>query len=120
MYRVSRERVHQVLHDYKKECFFLEHRSGVHEQVESETARVVKELLAIPHRFEFHSKPTAEQAEMLNLIEDYVREAVLPPILNKLVERLLIAERRHHAGVRALERLTHLFEESTIGSQTER
>lgn len=120
MYRVSRERVHQVLHDYKKECFFLEHRSGVQEQVEAETQRIVKEMLAIPHRFEFHSKPTPEQAVMLNLIEDYVREAVLPPILHKLVERVLIVERRHQAGARALERLSHLFEESVLGSNAER
>jgi hypothetical protein len=116
MYRVSRERVHQVLHDYKKECFFLEHRSGTHEQVEQETRKIVKELLAIPHHFQFHTQPTPERAEILNLIEDYVREAVLPPILNRLVERLLVIERRHQAGVRALERFSNLFEESAQSS----
>lgn len=112
MYRVSRDSVQQILHDYKKECYFLEHRSGVHEQIEHDTQKIVKEILAVPHHFEFHQKPTKEQAETINTIESYVREAVLPPILNRLVERTLVLERRHQAGVRCLERLISLFEES--------
>lgn len=111
MYQVSRDRVNQILHDYKKECYFIEHRSGVHEQVAHETQRVVKELLTLSHHYEFHQKPTPERAEILNMIENYVREAILPPILNRLVERILVLDRRHQAGVRCLERLIGLFEE---------
>ncbi len=120
MYRVSRDQVHQILHDYKKECYFLEHKSGMHEQVEHETQRVVKELLAIPHHYEFHRQPTPEHAEVFNMIEGYVREAILPPILHRLVERLLVLERRHHAGVRALERLTSMFEQASERETAER
>ena len=112
MYRVAREQVHQVLHDYKKECFLLEHRSGLHEQVEKETQRAVKDLLSVPHHFEFNQPPTPERAEMLNLIENYTREAILPPILHRLVERMLVLERRQAAAVRCFERLVGLFEES--------
>jgi flagellar motor switch protein FliG len=120
MHQVSREQVHQILHDFKKECYLLEHRSGLHDQVEQEVQRTVRELLSLSHRYEFHRQPTKERAEIFNMIENYTREAVLPPILNRLVERMVVLEGRQAAGVRCIERLIHVIERTDARVSQER
>lgn len=117
MHQVDRSRVNEILHDYRKECYLLEHRSGAHEQVEHERQRIVKELMALTHHFEFHRTLTPERAEIYNMIENYVRDAILPPIVSKLVERLVVLEKRQAAGIRCLERLISVIEEAEVNSE---
>lgn len=113
MHRVDKTQIHEILHDYKKACFLLEHESGLHEAVEREKKRLVDLILAQNFHYHFHKPPNPERAEVLSLIENYVREAVLPPVVGKLVERIVVLEKRQENGVRCLERLITLLAESS-------
>ncbi len=110
MNRLDHSQVHEILHDYRKECYRLQHAPDAHEAVAREQKRIVEEILQANHHFVFHKPVNAAQAEIFTMIEDYTREAVLPPVLNRLVERLVVLEKRQEAGIRCLERLIHLIE----------
>lgn len=111
MHRVDRTQVQHILHEYKKECYLLEHHDPEHEDVVKERERVVADILASNFHYHFHKPPNQERAEILGMIENYTREAVLPAVLDKVVERIVLLEKRQQAGTRCLERLIGLMEE---------
>ena len=110
MHRVDRAKVKEILHDYKKECFQYEH-SEAHETVERDTQRLVEEVLAQNFHFHLRKPVNPESAEILSMIENYVREAVLPPVVTKLSEKIVLLEKRQEAVVNAMSRLVTLMED---------
>ena len=113
MHRVDRSQVNEILHSYKKECYLLQHDSQAHDGVEKEAGRLVDGVLSQNFHYHFHKPVNPERAETLGMIENYTREAVLPPVVGKLAERIVVLEKRHEAGVRALEALIHLFDDQS-------
>jgi hypothetical protein len=107
--QIDRKQVNEILHDYKKECFQLEHGSEHHDTVVRGRQKLVDEILAQNFHFHFHRSPTPQAAETFNIIENYVREAVLPPVVSKLAERVVLLEKRQAAGLKALERILDLI-----------
>lgn len=109
MHRVDRSQLREILHDYKRECFRLAH-SEEREQVESEAKRLVDEIVGLKFHYQFHKPVDPERAEILDLIDHYCREAVLPPVLKVLAERIVLIEKRQEAAIRALGRIGSLLE----------
>lgn len=110
MQNLDRTQVTEILHDYKKECFQYQH-SAEHEVVARERDRLVEEVLAQNFHFHVHKPLDPPSAEILGMIENYTREAVLPPVVAKLAERVVLLEKRHDAAIKAMERLLDLMEE---------
>ena len=90
-----------LLHQYKLDVFQLEHHKKDVQQVTSECVTICEDVLAQKYSYHFHKLPDANRAEIINMINNYTREAILPPVVEKLVERQVMAEKR----VEALERL---------------
>lgn len=110
MHRVDRSKVHEALHDYKRECYQLEHAPEVHDVVVRDAQRLVHDVLAQNFHYHFHKPVNPERAEVFGMIENYTREAVLPPVVGKLVERIVLLEKRHDAAIRCLERVLGLIQ----------
>jgi hypothetical protein len=99
------ERFHKLLQDYKRELFHLQHDRRSVEEIATECISITDEVLNQKFSFHFKSLPSAERAEVINLINQYTREALLPPVVEKLIERQVLAERRVDALVHLVERL---------------
>lgn len=113
MHQVDRSKIQEILHEYKKTCFLFEHEAEghpEHAEVAKETERQVQEILNQNFHFELRKPIDSASAETLGMIENYAREAVLPPVLTRLVEKVIVLERRQAAGVRCLEQLIALLE----------
>ncbi|MBM3977355.1 MAG: hypothetical protein FJ299_10235 [Planctomycetes bacterium] len=93
-----------LLHQYKLEVFRVEHHQKNPEQITKECMAIRDELLKQQFHYHFHKLPDANRAEIINMIDNYIREAVLPPIVEKLVHRQVLLEKR----VASLERLLEL------------
>jgi demethoxyubiquinone hydroxylase (CLK1/Coq7/Cat5 family) len=91
----------QLLHDYKREVFQLAHHQKDVESITAECVHITEDVLQQHYRYHFHKLPDANRAEIINMISNYVREAVLPPVVRKMAERHVVLERR----VEALEKL---------------
>ncbi|MDA1267440.1 MAG: hypothetical protein O2816_20355 [Planctomycetota bacterium] len=95
----------ELLHDYKLEVFRQEHDKKSLEQLTQETMHVTEEILEEKFHYHFHKLPDANRAEIINMINNYTREAVLPPVVEKLVHRQMILEKRLEALVNLMQSL---------------
>ncbi len=91
----------ELLHDYKRNVFQLAHHKKDVESITKECMHITEDVLQQHYRFHFHKLPDANRAEIINMISSYVRDAILPPVVQKMVERHVVLERR----VEALEKL---------------
>lgn len=96
-----------LLHDYKKEVFHAEHDRRSLEDMTAECLHQTDEVLEQKYHYHFHKLADAERAEIINMINNYTREAILPPVVEKLLHRQLVLEKRISALVHLVE---HLFE----------
>lgn len=101
-----------LLHEYKLEVFHKEHDKKNLEEISQETLHLTEEILEEKFKYHFHRLPDANRAEIINMINNYVREAILPPVVEKLVKRQMLLEHR-------IEALLHLIEQSfeTLSSE---
>ena len=97
------EKFKALLHDYKLEVFHNEHDKKSIDELTSECMDLTGEILEEKFHYHFHKLPDAGRAEIINMINNYTREALLPPIVEKIVQRQVLLERR-------LEALVHLNE----------
>ena len=89
----------KLLHDYKVNLFHEVYDNV--QELTNECMAVTEEVLNQKYHYHFHKLPDANRAEIINMINNYTREAILPPVVEKLVERQIANERR----VVALEKL---------------
>ncbi len=83
-----------LLHQYKREVFELEHRKKDTESITRECMDLAEDVLSSKFNYHFHKLPDANRAEIINMINNYTREAVLPPVVEKIVEHHVLLERR--------------------------
>lgn len=101
------QKFRELLHEYKKEVFHAEHDKKSAEQIATECLHVTEGVLEQKFSYHFHKLPDAGRAEIINMINNYVREAILPPLVEQLVSRQVIMDKRIDALVHLVE---HLFE----------
>ena len=90
-----------LLHDYKRSVFQISHHQRDVESITRECMHITEDVLQQHYHYHFNKLPDANRAEIINMISNYVREAVLPPVVRKMAERHVVLERR----VAALEKL---------------
>ncbi|MBK9383899.1 MAG: hypothetical protein IPN34_03605 [Planctomycetes bacterium] len=97
------KKFHDMLHAFKVQDFKVGHDKQSLEVITKECLHFTKETLDHAFSFHFHKLPDAGKAELINMINNYVLEALMPPIVEKLVQRQLILEHRYQKLVGFLE-----------------
>ena len=103
----------ELLHDYKRDVFQISHRKKDAESITRECVHITEDVLQQHYTFHFNKLPDANRAEIIIMISSYVREAILPPVVKKIVEHHVLLERR----VEALEKLLAASLEALSQSQ---
>jgi hypothetical protein len=93
----------ELLHEYKRNVFQIAHHQKDVDSITRECVHLCEDVLQQHYRYHFHKLPDANRAEIINMISSYVREAILPPVIEKLVERHVLLERRVDALQKLLE-----------------
>jgi len=99
----------KLLHDYKVEVFHDEHTNA--QDYAEECMHIADDVLSQKYHYHFHKLPDADRAEIINMINNYTREAILPPVVERLVERQMQTERRVRALEGLLENILHALSE---------
>jgi len=102
-----KEQFKKLLHDYKKEVFHATHDPASVEEISAECLHVTEDVLQQKYHYHFHKLPDAPRAEIINMINNYTREAILPPLVEAIVRRQVMQDRKIDALVHLVE---HLFE----------
>ena len=87
------KRFEKLLHRYKRDIFQIEHHQKDVESVTEECMAISQDVLTQKYNYHFHKLPDANRAEIINMINNYTREAILPPVVEKMVERHVVLER---------------------------
>jgi hypothetical protein len=95
----------RLLHEYRVESFKATHSPEQVKERTKEALRLCREALHQVYHFHVHNAPDPTRAETLNLIHDYAVEALLPPVLERVIERELVLEKKHELAMRLLERI---------------
>jgi hypothetical protein len=95
----------QLLHQYKLEVFHAQHDKKSVEEIATECLHLTEDVLKQKYHFHFHKLPDADRAEIINMINDYTREAILPPVVERLVHRQVLLEKRLAALVHLTEQI---------------
>jgi len=99
------KRFKELLHQYKVEVFRNEHDKKSLDELTAECLHVTEGILDEKFHYHFHKLPDANRAEIINMINNYTREAILPPVVEKLVQRQMILERRVDSVVHLCEQI---------------
>jgi hypothetical protein len=84
----------ELLHRYKVQAFHQEHDRESVDELSRQCLHITEDLLQQKYRYHFQKLPDANRAEIINMIQSYVREAILPPVVEKLVARQVRLEQR--------------------------
>lgn len=84
----------ELLHQFKLDQFHAEHDKQSIEEVTRECLHLTQEVLDTKYEYHFHKLPDADRAEIINMINNYTREALLPPVVERLVNRQVLLEKR--------------------------
>ena len=94
-----------LLHQFKLDVFKMEHNQKDVAQITQECMDICEEMLQHKYEYHFHKLPDANRAEIINMINNYTREAILPPVIEQIVHRQVMVERRFDALVAFLENM---------------
>ena len=95
----------EAIKSYKKDIFKVEHDPVELNHLIKDSLEFTEDALDNAYHFHFHKLPDASRAEIINMVNNYVLEALLPPIVEKISRRQLLHERK-------LELLVHLLEDA--------
>ena len=87
----------QLLHQYKVDIFHAQHDKKSVEEITTECMHLTEDVLKQKYHYHFHELPNADRAEIINMINNYTREAILPPVVEGLVRRQIVLEHRFKA-----------------------
>ncbi len=107
----------EILHSYKRNVFQLEHHQKDTESITKECMDICEDVLAQKYHYHFHKLPDADRAEIINMINNYTREAILPPVVERIVERHVILERRVDALQQMIENMLEVLSDPKIESE---
>jgi hypothetical protein len=99
------EKFKELLHDYKKEVFHATHDPSSVEDIASECLHITEDVLKQKYHYHFHQLPDAPRAEIINMINNYTREAILPPLVESIVRRQVTQDKKIEALVHLVEQL---------------
>ena len=105
-----------LLHKYKRDDFQLVHHQKDVGQIARECMDVSQEVLHKKFEYHFHKLPDANRAEIINMINNYTREAILPPIVEGLVERQVMLEHRLSEMQKLIEAMLETLSEEPSGT----
>ena len=105
-----------LLHQYKLDVFKMEHDKKNVDEITQECMPICEDVLHNKYSYHFHKLPDANRAEIINMINNYTREALLPPIVEGLVKRQIVLERRFDALVHLLKSMLDLLSTEPAGA----
>ena len=68
-----------------------------------------EDVLAQKHNYHFHKLPDADRAEIINMINNYTREAILPPVVERIVLRQIKLEKRFESLLGLTQQLLEIL-----------
>lgn len=100
---LTRKRLHDLLHDFRKESFQIDHDPDSLHRIHDQCKEIADSVLRDKFEYHFHKLPNADRVEIINMIHNYTTEAILPPIITRITERQMVQEEKLARVVKLVE-----------------
>ena len=104
------KKLREILHRYKVNAYKLTHDPDESSKVTRECLAISKDVLDNAYEYHFHKLPDANRIEIINMINNYTIEAILPPIVEKLVKRIVLLEKQYVELLSSIEEILEAIE----------
>ncbi len=113
-----KKKFQELLHQYKVEAFKISHNNEQVAEQTSEILRFTEEALNNAYHYQFRTTPDKERLETFTRIKNFTLEALLPPVLEKIMRRVVVLECQHQEMVKLVDTLLEaLSEDEKMGRQ---
>ena len=99
-----------LLHKYKVEAFRISHSEETPE-IHEEILQFTEETLKGAFHYQFHQEPDPERIATLNMIKNFVLEALLPQVLERVSRRVIVLEKQHAELVSLVDNILETLSE---------
>lgn len=106
-----KKKFHDLLHQYKVEAFKISHCNETVSEATKEILGHTEEALSNAYHFHFHKDPDKDRLETFTMIKNFTIEALLPPVLEKIMRRVHVLERQHVELVQLVDNLLEALSE---------
>ncbi len=90
-----KKKFRDLLHTYKVEAFKTSHNLEADQELVREIKRFTEHALNDAFHFHFHKDPSPERLETFTMIKHYTLESLMPPVIDKIMQRVITVERQH-------------------------
>lgn len=108
----------QLLNQYKLEVFHATHDKKSAEEISTECLKATEDVLKHKFHYHFHGLPDAGRVEVVNMINNYVREAILPPVIERIVHRQILLDKKLDALLRLQEQILETLSSDTTADKS--
>ena len=106
-----KQKLKDALHRYKVEAFKISHHGMDVEDVSKEILDHTGEALQNAYHYHFTRDPNAQRVETFNLVKTFVLEALLPPVVEKMMRRITALEKQNAQMIKLLDELMEALSE---------
>ena len=104
----------ELLHHYKVEAFKISHNHDSVQESAREILKFSEEALNNEYHYHFRTDPDPKRIETYKMIKNFTLEALLPPVLEKLVWRISVLERQHEELVKLVGDILELLSDDDL------
>lgn len=105
------EKFRKLLHEYKVNAFRVSHEPKSAEELAKEILTFTDETLSNAYHYHFHKLPDAQRAEIINTVNNYVLQSLLPPVVEKILKRQVVLEKKQEMTIKLLEQVLDILSE---------
>ena len=114
-----KKKFHDLLHQYKVEAFKLAHNKQVDEELSKEVKLFIEHALNDEFHYHFHKEPSPERLETIQMIKNFTVEALLPPVIDQVMRRVVALEKQHILLVKLVDGLLEVLSHDPANSHAE-
>lgn len=113
-----KKKFRDLLHHYKVEAFKISHNQEADADFVREIKRFTEHALNDAFRFHFHQDPSPERLETFTMIKHYTLESLMPPVIEKIMQRVMTVERQHGLMVQLVDGLLEALSDEADSAAT--
>lgn len=112
-----KKKFRDLLHHYKVEAFKISHNKQVDEELTAEVKLFIEKALNEEFHYQFHREPNAQRLETFQMIKNFTTEALMPPIIDRIMRRVVALEKQHALMVELVDNLLQTMSEDEAGAR---
>ena len=114
-----KKKLKDALHRYKVEAFKISHNGAeVDPEVSAEILEHTDEALDNAYSYHFKRDPNPQRVETFQMVKRFVLEAILPPVVEKMMRRITVLEKQNSQMVTLLDELMEALSDEEEAQQT--